>query len=344
MNLQDLAKVELHCHLDGSLSLSAIRQLADLAGIAVPKDDEALRALVSAPAGAKTLMEYLQPFDWVRPLLQTKEALALAAYDVAKQAHEDGAIYQELRFAPELSMDQGLTAYETVDAVLSGLEKAEAELGITARLLVCGMRQAAPEISRSIFQSVAPLAQRGLVGFDFAGNEVDFPPEVLKETMASVEALGLPFTLHAGECHCAQNVQTAIQQGARRIGHGTALYNRPDIVEEVVAQQVTVEICLTSNLQTKACQTLAEFPYPLLKEKGARISINTDNRTVSQTNLTKEYKHYQEAFGLTLADFYAHNQEALSGAFVSDKTKKRLRKALDQAYLPLLGESSSNLS
>ncbi len=344
MNLKDLAKVELHCHLDGSLSLFAIRQLADLAGVAVPQDDADLLKLVSAPEDAKTLMEYLQPFDWVRPLLQTKEALQLAAYDVAKQAHEDGVIYLELRFAPELSMDQGLTAYETVDAVLSGLEQAEVDLGITARLLVCGMRQARPEVTQAIFRSVATLAQRGLVGFDFAGNEVDFPPQVLQETMVAVEDLGLPFTLHAGECHCAQNVQTAVEQGARRIGHGTALYNRPDIIEELVRHQVTVEICLTSNLQTKACQTLAAFPYPLLKEKGALISLNTDNRTVSQTTLTKEYALYQKAFGLTLADFYTHNQDALAGAFVSDTLKKSLSKQLAQSYLPLLGESSSNLS
>lgn len=138
--LKDLAKAELHCHLDGSISLEVIRQLAEMANIVVPVSDKELKQLVVAPENAESLMDYLKTFDFVRPLLQTKEALHLAAYDVARQAAQENVIYTEIRFAPELSMDEGLSASETVEAVLAGLKQAEEEFGIVAKVLVCGMK------------------------------------------------------------------------------------------------------------------------------------------------------------------------------------------------------------
>lgn len=123
--LKDLAKAELHCHLDGSISLEVIRQLAEMANITVPELDKELKQLVVAPENAESLMDYLKTFDFVRPLLQTKEALHLAAYDVARQAAQENVIYTEIRFAPELSMDEDLSASETVEAVLAGLKQAE---------------------------------------------------------------------------------------------------------------------------------------------------------------------------------------------------------------------------
>lgn len=332
---QELAKVELHCHLDGSLSLETIKVLAEMAGLSYPTDDEALKAMVTVPVDTESLLDYLKTFDVIRPLLQTKEALRLAAYDVAKQAALENVIYLELRYAPELSMDKGLTALETLEAVLEGLERAHQEFGIEAKALVCGLKQSDPSVAKSIFPQLVELAGRGLAGFDFAGNEADYPTEELSSLIKEVQSLGLPMTFHAGECHCVKNVVDAISLGVSRIGHATALVNQAQAIEQFVAADATIEMCLTSNLQTKAAPTLADFPYLQLYRSGANITINTDNRTVSETTLTKEYSLYHQHYGTTVQDFYRFNQNALRASFTSDEQKQRLLSLLDERYEPL---------
>lgn len=330
--LKDLAKAELHCHLDGSISLEVIRQLAEMANIVVPVSDKELKQLVVAPENAESLMDYLKTFDFVRPLLQTKEALHLAAYDVARQAAQENVIYTEIRFAPELSMDEGLSASETVEAVLAGLKQAEEEFGIVAKVLVCGMKQSPKEVTRDIFEHVVELAEKGLVGFDFAGNELDFPPAQLADLIKETQALGLPMTFHAGECGCAHYIADSIALDIKRIGHSTAIYNQPELIQEFIEKGVTAELCLTSNLQTKAAKSLDEFPFLALKNAGAKITINTDNRTVSDTNLTKEYALFVRHFGVSVADFLAFNKNAIQASFTNEAQKAELLSKIDNLY------------
>lgn len=330
--LKDLAKAELHCHLDGSISLEVIRQLAEMANIVVPVSDKDLKQLVVAPENAESLMDYLKTFDFVRPLLQTKEALHLAAYDVARQAAQENVIYTEIRFAPELSMDEGLSASETVEAVLAGLKQAEEEFGIVAKVLVCGMKQSPKEVTRDIFEHVVELAEKGLVGFDFAGNELDFPPAQLADLIKETQALGLPMTFHAGECGCAHYIADSIALDIKRIGHSTAIYNQPELIQEFIEKGVTAELCLTSNLQTKAAKSLDEFPFLALKNAGAKITINTDNRTVSDTNLTKEYALFVKHFGVSVADFLAFNKNAIQASFTNEAQKAELLSKIDNLY------------
>lgn len=329
---KQLAKVELHCHLDGSLSLETIKKLIEMAGISYPTEDDALKKLVTAPPETQSLTDYLRTFDIIRPLLQTKEALKLAAYDVAKQAALENVIYLELRYAPELSMDQGLTAFETLESVLDGLEQAHEEFGIEAKALVCGLKQSDPEVAKTIFPQLVELANRGLAGFDFAGNEIDYPTENLSALLKEVQSLGLPLTFHAGECGCPRNITKGIDLGISRFGHATALAKDDAAIDKFVSVGATIEMCLTSNLQTKAAPTLAEFPYPKLYNAGANITINTDNRTVSDTNLTKEYSLYHLHYGTTIQDFYQFNQNALKASFTDDEQKQRLLHLLDQQY------------
>ena len=330
--LKDLAKAELHCHLDGSISPEVIRQLAEMANIVVPVSDKELKQLVVAPENAESLMDYLKTFDFVRPLLQTKEALHLAAYDVARQAAQENVIYTEIRFAPELSMDEGLSASETVEAVLAGLKQAEEEFGIVAKVLVCGMKQSPKEVTRDIFEHVVELAEKGLVGFDFAGNELDFPPAQLADLIKETQALGLPMTFHAGECGCAHYIADSIALDIKRIGHSTAIYNQPELIQEFIEKGVTAELCLTSNLQTKAAKSLDEFPFLALKNAGAKITINTDNRTVSDTNLTKEYALFVKHFGVSVADFLAFNKNAIQASFTNEAQKAELLSKIDNLY------------
>lgn len=335
--LKHIPKTELHCHLDGSLSLAVIRELAELAKISIPRSDDELKNLVTAPASVTSLNDYLKTFDFVRPLLQTSEALQLAAYDVVRQAAEDKVIYTEIRFAPELSMDQGLSVAQVIEAVCLGLKKAEQEFGVVAKGLVCGLRQSDLELTKTIFTEAKASGQNLLVGADFAGNEMDFPTETVAEGIKHAQELGFPMTFHAGEqCGCAVNIAQAIALGVKRTGHTTAIMEIPGLLEDFVKAGMTAELAVTSNLQTKAIQTLDDHPYLALKNAGAKISINTDNRTVSDTNLIKEYEIYARHFGTSAADFLQHNQDALSASFASSAEKAQLLTKLAKEYAPFL--------
>lgn len=332
LNINELVKTELHCHLDGSLSLGVIRQLAQMAKITIPAEDEALRKLVSVHGKVDSLMAYLKLFDFVRPLLQTASALELAAYDLVRQAARDKIIYIEVRFAPELSTDQDLTILEAVSAVLVGLNRGQEDFGVVAKLLVCGLKQTNPNQTKELFSAIADLAPKGLVGFDFAGNEADYPTEELRDIIQFTQSLGYPMTFHAGECGCVTNVIQALELGIRRIGHGTALTRNPEAIQAFVNSGATLEMCLTSNLQTGAADSIEYFPYHELVEAGANITINTDNRTVSNTTLNREYQLFVEYFGTSKADFYRFNQNAIQASFASEEEKKVLLELLDQQY------------
>ncbi|HEN9321751.1 TPA: adenosine deaminase [Streptococcus agalactiae] len=361
--LKELAKAELHCHLDGSLSLPAIRKLANMADIILPSSDKELRKYVIAPAQTESLVDYLKTFEFIRPLLQTKEALRFAAYDVARQAALENVIYIEIRFAPELSMDKGLTASDTVLAVLEGLADAQKEFNIVARALVCGMRQSSHKTTKDIIKHIVDLAPKGLVGFDFAGDEFSYPTDSLVDLIQEVKRSGYPMTLHAGECGCAKHIADSlvdlIQEvkrsgypmtlhagecgcakhiadslnlGIKRMGHVTALTGQRDLIKRFVEEDAVAEMCLTSNLQTKAASSIQSFPYQELYDAGGKITINTDNRTVSDTNLTKEYSLFVTYFGTKIEDFLVFNQNAVKASFTSDSEKDTLLHKLQENY------------
>ncbi|HGC8982402.1 TPA: adenosine deaminase [Streptococcus agalactiae] len=330
--LKELAKAELHCHLDGSLSLPAIRKLANMADIILPSSDKELRKYVIAPAQTESLVDYLKTFEFIRPLLQTKEALRFAAYDVARQAALENVIYIEIRFAPELSMDKGLTASDTVLAVLEGLADAQKEFNIVARALVCGMRQSSHKTTKDIIKHIVDLAPKGLVGFDFAGDEFSCPTDSLVDLIQEVKRSGYPMTLHAGECGCAKHIADSLNLGIKRMGHVTALTGQRDLIKRFVEEDAVAEMCLTSNLQTKAASSIQSFPYQELYDAGGKITINTDNRTVSDTNLTKEYSLFVTYFGTKIEDFLVFNQNAVKASFTSDSEKDTLLHKLQENY------------
>ncbi|HGA0939792.1 TPA: adenosine deaminase [Streptococcus agalactiae] len=330
--LKELAKAELHCHLDGSLSLPAIRKLANMADIILSSSDKELRKYVIAPAQTESLVDYLKTFEFIRPLLQTKEALRFAAYDVARQAALENVIYIEIRFAPELSMDKGLTASDTVLAVLEGLADAQKEFNIVARALVCGMRQSSHKTTKDIIKHIVDLAPKGLVGFDFAGDEFSYPTDSLVDLIQEVKRSGYPMTLHAGECGCAKHIADSLNLGIKRMGHVTALTGQRDLIKRFVEEDAVAEMCLTSNLQTKAASSIQSFPYQELYDAGGKITINTDNRTVSDTNLTKEYSLFVTYFGTKIEDFLVFNQNAVKASFTSDSEKDTLLHKLQENY------------
>ena len=228
--------------------------------------------------------------------------MTLAAYDVAKQAALENVVYIEVRFAPELSMNQGLTVPETIDAVWRRTAPSQGGIWHCCKALVCGMRQSDQELTSRILAEANQVSDQDFVGFDFAGDEHNYSRRYSTFNRAS-QSYHRPMTLHAGECHCPHFVAQSIAFGIKRNGHVTALSHEPALLQSFIDNGSTGELCLTSNLQTKAAPTIEDFPYLKMKAAGARISINTDNRTVSDTDLTKEYTLYHQHFQTKEADF-----------------------------------------
>ena len=198
------------------------------------------------------------------------------------------------------------------------------------------MRQSDQDLTSRILAEANQVSDQDFVGFDFAGDEHNYSPEDIRPLIEQVKSYHRPMTLHAGECHCPHFVAQSIAFGIKRNGHVTALSHEPALLQSFIEHGVTGELCLTSNLQTKAAPTIEDFPYLKMKAAGARISINTDNRTVSDTDLTKEYALYHQHFQTKETDFYKHNVHAIQASFASDEEKQELLSKLEKAYADYL--------
>ncbi|MTD40035.1 adenosine deaminase [Erwinia sp. CPCC 100877] len=330
--VKQLPKIELHCHLDGSIRPETLRRLATEQEIALPADDQALKELLVAPDDCQDLADYLQRFELVVACLQAEKALTEAAFDVISQAADENIRYIEVRFAPSLHTRQGLSLPKIITAVLAGLNQGEQQYGVKSNALLCGMRHEEIHEIEQIVQLADAFKNTGVAGFDLAGNEADFPPYTFEETLGLVKQLNIPLTLHAGECGCGKNVADAVMLGATRIGHGIALKDTPEHFSLVKEKEVLLEICPTSNFQTKTVTTLADYPFHLFQEAGLKVCINTDNRTVSNTTLTDEFMKLHEWYGITYADMEQLLHNAVNGAFISEKEKKAFHQHLQEAY------------
>lgn len=328
-------KVELHCHLDGSLSLPALRQMARVGGQSLPASDAALRELVTAPRDTVSLIDYLKRFQVVTDLMQTPEQLAIAGYDMVRTAHADGLIYLETRFAPAIFTERGLSIRAAIQGVLDGLHRGSAEYGLPVNAIVCAMRDRPLDECREVFATAAEFRDQGVVGLDFAGDEFHHPTSELTAAIEAGQATGLPFTLHAGEAGPASNVADALTLGAQRIGHGVHMSGHPAIIDQARAAHATIETCLTSNLQTKAVADVAAFPLREFLESGLAVTVNTDDRTVSDTTLTQEFLDLHAHCGLDWDLLTRVTLNAIDGAFIAQDQKAGLREQVLAAVSPV---------
>lgn len=331
-HVKNLPKIELHCHLDGSIRPETLREIANAQGIALPNDHAQLKELLIAPKDCQNLNDYLERFDLVLACLQTEAALKTAAIDVISQAAEENIQYIEVRFAPSLHTEKGLSLPKVITAVLAGLEQGQQQFGVKSNALLCGMRHEELKEIEKIVQLAEAFKNSGVAGFDLAGNEIDFPPYTFEETLDLVNQLSIPLTLHAGECGCGKNVADAIHLGAKRIGHGIALKDTPEYFSLLQKENILIEMCPTSNFQTKTVTHLADYPFKTFLEAGINICINTDNRTVSDTTLTDEFMKLHEWYGITYADMEQLSHNAVNGAFISESEKQLLHDQLTNSY------------
>lgn len=339
--LRRLPKAELHCHLDGSVRPATMLELARDQGVAMPEDDaEALRNFMRVD-DARNLEGYLARFGYTLSVMQTAEAMERIAYELAEDCAREGVRYLETRYAPVLNIEAGLTLAQAVEAPLRGLRRAEREFGITARVIVCAIRNMSPDVSLDLARLAVDFHGDGVVGFDLAGGELGNPAALHKAAFDYAFEHGLPCTCHAGEGDGAASVAQAMHQcHAHRIGHGTRLIEDPALLAEARSAGVAIECCLTSNVQTHAVETYDQHPLRKYFEAGLQVSINTDNRLMSGTDLVTEYQLAARHLGFTLEELMLIARNGFTNAFLPTREKERLLATVDAEFAALRGSAA----
>jgi adenosine deaminase len=315
--LRQLPKAELHCHLDGSVRPSTLLDLAKEARVQMPKHTPEELAEFMRVDDARTLEDYLRRFDVTVSVMQTEEALERIAYELAEDASEDGVRYIEVRNAPILNVVRGLTLVQAIEAPLRGLRRAEKEFGIIGRFIVCALRHYTPEDSLAMAQLAVEFKNEGVVAFDLAGGEKGNPAARHVEAFRYAREHNLAVTVHAGEGDGAESVREAVHIcGANRIGHGTRLIEDPELTQYVNDRRIALEICLTSNVQTRVADSYEAHPLREYFDRGLNVTLNTDNRLMSGTTLTDEYVHAAEQLGFTVDELAGIALNGFESAFL----------------------------
>jgi adenosine deaminase len=331
--IQKLPKAELHCHLDGSLRVSTIIDLAAHQKVELPaKNQEDLHNILAIKEKMKNLEEYLEIFDITLSVLQTPESLMRVAFELAEDCWNDGVRYVEVRYSPILHTQEGMTSSESIDAVKKGLDQAESEFGIKTGIIICGIRNISPEVSLKLADLAVQYKNKGVVGFDLAGAEENFPAKHHQEAFELILKKNINATLHAGEAFGPESIHQAIHAcGAHRIGHGTRLMENKDLMAFVNDHRISLEICLKSNIQTRSIPSLEVHPFKYYLDQHLRVTLNTDNRLISDTTLTDEYLLAVNTFNLTLQDIRTIIINGFKSAFLPHNERRELiRKVVDE--------------
>jgi adenosine deaminase len=334
--IEKLPKTDLHVHLDGSLRLSTILELADKEKIVLPASDEdGLRKAMNLGRNCGSLVEYLKAFDVTLRVMQTADALTRIAYELAEDAARENVRYMEVRYAPMLHTQRGLKLTAVVEAVLEGLRAAQERFGIEAAVIICGIRNVSPESSLEMAELAVAYKGRGVVGFDLAGAEYDNPAKHHRTAFQLVRDNNINVTIHAGEAYGPESIAQAIHVcGAHRIGHGCRLRENGDLLHYVNDHRIALECCPSSNVQTGAIRDLPSHPLKLYKALGLRVTVNTDNRLVTDTTVSKELHLCHTHLGFTLEDLKAIVLSGFKSAFLPFHVKQQyLRKVSDELRL-----------
>jgi len=322
-------KVLLHDHLDGGLRTQTIIELArEINYDKLPTDDpEELARWFHRGANKGNLVEYLQGFEHTVAVMQTKEALERIAYEMMEDMKNDGVCYVETRFAPVLHLQQGLHYDDVISSVLKGLEKGKEDFGVGYGLILCAMRNMTNSLE--IAELAINYRRRGVVGFDLAGEEGGYPPKKHIEAFHFIQRENFNITIHAGEAFGKESIWQAIQWcGAHRIGHATRLtedmvfdnnnniVGLGDLAQYILDKRLPLEICLLSNVHTGAIAKLEKHPFFPMFKSNFRVFLNTDDRLMSDTTLTKEYLLASELWELSLEDIEKLNINAMKSSFI----------------------------
>lgn len=329
--LRALPKTDLHCHLDGSMRLKTILELGEQQKVRLPASDEpSLAKAIHMGEVCGSLEDYLVAFDVTLSVLQTEEALFRSAYELAIDAAAENVRYLEVRYSPALHTQKGLKLTTVIDSVLEGLRVAKRETGIKYGVIVCGIRHISPQMSVRLAELSVAYKNRGVIGFDLAGAEVNFPAKDHKDAFQLILKNNVNCTAHAGEAYGPESIAQAIHfLGSHRIGHGTRLREDGDLLNYVNDHRIPLEICPSSNVQTGAVTDLQSHPLKFYFDYGLRVTINTDNRLITDTTVTKELWLSHKEIGLSLEDLTTILVSGFKSAFLPFREKQDLLREIN---------------
>ena len=318
--------MELHCHLDGSLRVETILDLAEKDGVQLPTTDlDRLRKNLVVGEKRGSLEDYIARFDITLSVMQTPESLERCAYELIEDVAKENVRYIEIRYSPILHTQKDMTPDDSVEAVRAGLLKAEKDYGVKSGIIVCGIRNISAEVSLKLADLTVRYKNNGVIGFDLAGAEENFPAKEHREAFYLIHNNNVNATIHAGEAFGPASIHQAIHYcGAHRIGHGTRLKEDKVLMHYVNDHRIPLEICLTSNWQTRSIRSLKHHPIKYYYDNGIRVTLNTDNRLMSGTTLTDEFKIAKQLFGFGLHDFREITITAMKSAFLHYAARKKM--------------------
>ena len=316
--------IDLHAHLDGSINLDIAKRLARLQGITLPTDDDnKLSSLLSISDSCRDLNDFLKCFELPLTLLQTEAGIKEAVYLILENMREDGVIYSEIRFAPQLHTKGGLSQEKVIRAAIEGLRKSK----IPGNLILCCMRGDKNERENRLTVELAHeylSKNEGVVAIDLAGAEAVYPTKNFISRLKLASSYDIPMTIHAGEAGSAEDIKVAIEMGARRIGHGVRAYEDENVMRLIKDKGIYLEMCPTSNYYTKAVPDMREYSLLKFLNMGIKVTVNTDDMAIVRTTLSKEFKYIEDLLGLTDMQKEVIFNNSLEASFASRETKERL--------------------
>lgn len=313
--LKRMPKIELHCHLDGSLSKQFIQTRL---GRCVSESE------LKVSDECESLQEYLEKFTLPGMCLTDEAGLAGAGYDVLSCMNKENVRYVEIRFSPLLHVTKEMNTERVIASLLKGLNKGSKEFGIDFNVIVCAMRHFSGKDNYEMIRTAHDFWKHGVCAIDLAGAEASYPMSEFVELFRQVHKSGMPFTIHAGECGSVKNILDSVEVGARRIGHGIAMVGHPDVQAFLREKRIGIEMCPISNLQTKAVKSKKDYPIREFLNAGLLATVNTDNRTVSDTTLVKEFEFVQRNCGITDEEILLMTKNAIDVSFADDNIKHKM--------------------
>ncbi|MCL1050861.1 adenosine deaminase [Shewanella abyssi] len=326
MNYLDLPKIDLHCHLDGSVRPQSVIDIAQQHNLPLPSNDlNEIQSLMVAPDTCQNLDEYLTRFELPLSVMQTASGIERIAFEVFEDAAKENVKYLEVRFAPLLHLQSGLTLQQVIGSAVKGMKRAESQYDIKGNFILSIIRNMPKDRVNEVIDAGAHFINDGVVAFDLAGSELPgFCAGFIPHAQYAVEK-GYRVTIHAGEQGVGQNVHDAITMlGAERIGHGIDIKTHQQAYDLTKSKSVALESCPTSNVQTKAVDSLSEHPFNEFYKDGVFITINTDNRTVSNTTMTDEVRKVMQEFKLSRKEYFEIYKVSVEHSFASAAVKQQL--------------------
>ena len=328
--INKLPKIELHCHLDGSVRVDTIIDIAKKEGIKLDSYKRCdIEKLVQVPNDCTSLNEYLKRFDLPNKVMQSSENIKRITFELLEDAQKENIKYIEIRFAPLLHLQKGLSIEEVIQSAIDGINQAQRIYDIKGNIILSCMRNMSEDDAILLIEKGRKFLNKGVVAIDLAGPEEEGFANKYKRAIELARSYGYNITIHAGEAASAQNVIDAINiLKAQRIGHGVRIKDMKDAYDLVKKTGVVLEMCPTSNIQTKAIECLNKYPLYDFYKDGIKLSINTDNRTVSNIDLSNEIKVISDEFNMSKEphkDIYLNTIDAI---FADESTKKWLRRLI----------------